>query len=236
MNPSFGHCEILAELGRGTTGIVYRARHTVLNRDVAVKMPDLTSEPVSSMRKWQAMMEATTIADLQRENWDIPTLYEVGEEQGQPYLVREFVEGSTLEQAGVARMLDLRGGLGILASIARTVQRLHERGIVHCNLHPANILLPVEASPKLIGFGMLGFVERLTDVPPAMTGAAPKTDVRALQGMLNWLSESLAEALPPMLDELRRPGAAVKAATFAETLSRAAVRPDSSRPWWQFWL
>lgn len=234
MNQSPGF-EILAELGRGTTGIVYKARETKLNRLVALTVCSADPHGDETRRSERAVHVAKLLASLGRD-WDIPPIHAVWEDQGHTLSVREFVDGATLEQACSARLLDLRGGLGILASVARTVQRLHERGIVHRNLHPANILLPHEARPQLIGFGMIGLVGSSSDVPAHMAGASPKVDVLALKRMVNWLGEALEEPLPAILDDLRQPGTVVTAGTFADTLSRAAARPDSSRPWWRFWL
>src|SRR5262245_62426151 len=101
--------EILKELGRGTTGVVFKARQCALNRIVALKLPFLDPSSNVPERIARFMHEAEILASLTRDSDpDFPTLHEVGEYQRLPYLVREFVEGSTLEQLVTARMLSVR--------------------------------------------------------------------------------------------------------------------------------
>jgi serine/threonine-protein kinase len=205
--------EILAELGRGSTGVVYKARQGVTDCTVAVKMPLFSSPGDAPLRKARFVREARTLAYLTADpDPDFPALHEVGENQGQPFLVREFVEGGTLEQLAAAGALDLRDGLGVLESVARAVQRVHERGLAHRNLHPANVLVTPERSAKLIGFGFVG--------PLAGPGTPAKLDVRSLQQMLGWLAAAVRQALPASLEALGRPGAVVSPGVLAVLLDR----------------
>jgi serine/threonine protein kinase len=120
--------EILAELGRGTTGIVYTARHPVVKPDrlLALKMPSLGSAPEVASRlagyqnEWNALRVLTWEPDPA-----IPTLYNVGcDFAGQNnYYVREFVEGSTLEQLVASGAVGLRDGIRVLSTVAGAVQR-----------------------------------------------------------------------------------------------------------------
>jgi hypothetical protein len=122
--------EILAELGRGTTGVLYVARHTVINRVSALKLPvlgstsDVSLQVVRFHREWRVLAYLTT----GESNPHLPKLYDVSEHQGQPFYVREFVEGSTLERLAMAGALTMRDGITVLAEIATAVARLHEWG------------------------------------------------------------------------------------------------------------
>jgi eukaryotic-like serine/threonine-protein kinase len=210
---------MLAELGRGTTGVVYKARCRALNRVVALKMPLLGSPAQATVRCIRFRREAQALARL---TWDpdpdFPTLHEVGEHGSQPYLVREFVEGSTLEELVAAGALKLRQGIGILAAVAGAVQRVHDRGIAHRNLHAANVLVGRDGAPKLIGFGHVELLEGSDMLPPGGSGVPADLDVQDLQELLGWLAEALGEPLPQRLEAIRQDDSVDSAASFAEAL------------------
>jgi serine/threonine-protein kinase len=119
--------EIVGELGRGTTGTVYEARHTRLNRRIALKVPDLSSEAERPARARRFLRECRALAYLTGgPACNIPRLLEVTEHPaGCPYSVRELVEGSTLEQRAAEGSLDIRTGLSVIAEVARMVQWVH---------------------------------------------------------------------------------------------------------------
>jgi serine/threonine protein kinase len=152
-----------------------------------------------------------------------PTLYEVGENQGQLYLVREFVEGATLEQFVTARVLGVREGIGALAAVARAVQRVHGRGLAHRNLHPANILIAARGAPKLIGFGRVGMLARPGLMPPGVAGVPAESDVQALKEILGWLGAALGQPIP-------LPGSVDSPAAFAEALDSYLQEGGPARP------
>jgi serine/threonine protein kinase len=205
--------EILAELGRGTTGVVYKARDVRLNRAVALKMPLLGSAADAPLRRARFLREARALGSLATDpDPDFPAIYQVGESQGQLFLAREFVEGGTLEQLAAAGALGLRDGLGILAGVARAVQRVHGRGLAHRRLHPANVLVTPARTARLIGFGLVG--------PLAGSGMPAQLDVRALQQTLGWLAAALRQALPARVEALGRPGAVVSPGVLAVLLDR----------------
>jgi eukaryotic-like serine/threonine-protein kinase len=219
--PNLPGYEILAELGRGTTGVVFKAQHTTLNRLVALKVPVLGSRSEASLRVSRFHREAVVLASLSgQSNPHMAQLYEVGEYQEQPYYVREFVEGSTLERLAMAGMLTMRDGVKVLAEIGRAVARLHEHGIAHRNLDPSNVLVVPGAMPKLIGFGVVGFLAESNTLPLGAVGVSADVDVRALQQLLCWLSAALDQPLPASLEVIRRSGSVRSPAAFAEALER----------------
>src|SRR5262245_44620955 len=138
--------EIMTELGRGTTGIVYKARHPVVKpeRLLALKMPSLDSAMDATRRfrcylnEWNALRLLTLEPDPA-----IPTLYDAGcDADGQNnYYVREFVEGSTLEQLVTTGAVGLRESIAVLTIIAGAVNRMHAQGIAHRNLRGSNVLV-----------------------------------------------------------------------------------------------
>jgi eukaryotic-like serine/threonine-protein kinase len=136
---TFGDFELLAELGRGGMGVVYRARQKSLNRIVALKMvreAHLASD--DDRARFQA--EAESAARLKHPN--IVTVYEVGNIDGQAYFCMEHVDGSTLAERLTAEgPFHPREAAKLVADVARAVQHAHEQSILHRDLKPSNVLL-----------------------------------------------------------------------------------------------
>src|SRR5262249_44755050 len=142
------------ELGRGTTGTFYKARHPVVKpeRVLALKVPLLVSGPDATGRmaryhnEWNALRVLTWEPDPA-----IPTLYDVGCDAAwqNHYYVRELVDGSTLEQLVASGAVSLREGIRALSAIAGAVQRMHGRGIAHRNLRGPNVLVRADGTAKL---------------------------------------------------------------------------------------
>ncbi len=140
----FGEYELLAELGRGGMGVVYKARQKSLDRIVAIKMVREAHLASSSDRaRFQA--EAEAVARLQHPN--IVTVYEVGEHDAQAYFAMEYVEGQTLAQRVIAEgPLPAKEAARLVATLARAVQHAHDHGILLRDLKPSNILLSVASA------------------------------------------------------------------------------------------
>ncbi|MCP5117188.1 MAG: serine/threonine protein kinase, partial [bacterium] len=140
-----GPYEILAQLGEGGMGEVYRARDTRLNRTVAVKVlpPDQLSDPAARERFDR---EARAISSLNHPH--ICTLHDVGHQDGIDYLVMEFVEGEPMR-----RRLALRQALTLAVQIAGALDHAHRRGVVHRDLKPTNIFV-TKAGVKVLDFGI----------------------------------------------------------------------------------
>jgi WD40 repeat protein len=133
--------EILAELGRGGMGVVYKARQVSLKRLVALKMlragRGAGSEQVARFRT-----EAEAVARLQHPN--IVQVYETGEHDGLPYFSLEYVEGGGLDRKLAGTPLPARDAARLVETLARAMDYAHQRGILHRDLKPANILLSGE--------------------------------------------------------------------------------------------
>jgi serine/threonine protein kinase len=142
--PRVSGYEMLAEIGRGGMGVVYKARQLRLNRLVALKMV-LTGTQASAEDLVRFLNEAQAVARLQHPN--IVQIHEFGQHEGRAYFTMEFVEGSSLAQRLAGIPLRPREAAQMVGTLARAVRAAHRRGIIHCDLKPANILLaPVESS------------------------------------------------------------------------------------------
>lgn len=143
--------ELLGLLGRGGTSVVYKARHSNLRRLVALKMilGGGHAEPEQLMR---FRIEAETVAKLQHPN--IVQIYEVGVYESCAYLALEYVEGTTLAETYSGQPVSPLEAARILETVARAVRHAHERGVVHQDLKPANILLTPDGMPKITDFGL----------------------------------------------------------------------------------
>lgn len=146
--PTVAGYEVLAELGRGGMGVVYRARHLGLNRVVALKMllGGGRADPESRQR---FRTEAEAVARLQHPN--IVQIHDVGFHDEQPYLALEYLDGGSLAERTAGNPQSPRDAAAITAILARAVQHAHERGVVHRDLKPANVLCESgpDALPRL---------------------------------------------------------------------------------------
>ncbi len=133
-----GEYELLEEIGRGGMGIVYKARQVKLDRLVALKMI-LVSAHAAADDLARFKNEAEILARLQHPN--IVQIHEVDEEAGHAYFAMEYVAGGNLDEYAAGRPLPPRDAAQLVETIARAIHAAHERGIVHCDLKPANILL-----------------------------------------------------------------------------------------------
>jgi eukaryotic-like serine/threonine-protein kinase len=161
-----GHYEIIAPLGAGGMGEVYRARDPRLKRDIAIKV--LPAEMASSP-DWLARFEreATTVAGLNHPN--IVTLYSIEEDAGTRFLTMELVEGRSLADVVTAGGLPLTQLLDLAIPIADGLVAAHERGVVHRDLKPANVMVTRGGRVKVLDFGLA----KLTQTEPPQTTQAP---------------------------------------------------------------
>jgi serine/threonine-protein kinase len=143
--------QVEAVLGRGGMGIVYKARHLRLNRQVALKMM-LTGGYAGPEERERFLREAEAIARLLHAN--LVHVYDTGDHDGRPYFTMEYVEGGTLAQKLSGTPQPAHFASALVASLADAVHVAHEGGIVHRDLKPANILLSVDGTPKIADFGL----------------------------------------------------------------------------------
>jgi eukaryotic-like serine/threonine-protein kinase len=145
-----GPYEILSKLGAGGMGEVYRARDTRLDRDVAVKiLPSHLSENAEARQRFDR--EARTISSLNHPN--ICTLYDVGHQDGNDFLVMEYLEGETLADRLRKGPLPIEHTLRYGIELCDGLDKAHRGGVVHRDLKPGNIML-TKAGAKLMDFGL----------------------------------------------------------------------------------
>jgi len=158
-----GPYEIVAPLGAGGMGEVYRARDTRLGRDVAIKvLPGHLTENAEVRARFE--QEARTVSSLNHPH--ICTLHDIGREGETDYLVMELVEGETLGERLTRGALPPELVLQIGAQITDALDKAHRAGIIHRDLKPGNIMLS-KAGAKLMDFGLA----RATMVPGAAAGS-----------------------------------------------------------------
>jgi WD40 repeat protein len=143
--------EILSELGRGGMGVVYEARQLKLNRVVALKMI-LGGAHAGPAELLRFRTEAEAVASLHHPN--IVQIYDVDEQNGQPYFALEFVDGGSLEDLLKGTPLSARRAAEFIETLARAMHAAHGVGIVHRDLKPANVLLTHDGQPKITDFGL----------------------------------------------------------------------------------
>lgn len=186
-----GPYEILAAIGAGGMGEVYRARDTRLDRTVAIKIlpAHLSSDPV---RKQRLEREAKTISSLNHPH--ICVLYDIGNQDGIDYLVMECVEGETLAKRLQKGALPLEQVLKYGMQIADALDRAHRSGVVHRDLKPGNIML-TPTGAKLLDFGLAKATPSLGAgaTPPAATRNSPMTEQGTIVGTFQYMSPEQIE-------------------------------------------
>jgi serine/threonine protein kinase/Tfp pilus assembly protein PilF len=156
MQMEFGDYELLEEIGRGSQGVVYRARQKSLNRTVALKIIGL-GHWASKAHVKRFRREAEAAASL--EHPCIVPIYEVGERDGACYFSMRFVEGGQLDEILKREPISPRRAVELIVKLASTVHYAHEHGILHRDIKPGNILLDANGEPHLTDFGLARLLE-----------------------------------------------------------------------------
>jgi serine/threonine protein kinase/Flp pilus assembly protein TadD len=148
---TISHYKIVAEVGRGSMGVVYKARDAKLNRTVAMKF--LAPSTVGTAKdKARFMNEARSAAAVSHPN--ICTIYEIDESEGHVFISMEFVEGRTLELMLASGPLEVADSVRIAAQIAEGLHEAHEKGVIHRDIKPGNIMVTGRGQVKIMDFGV----------------------------------------------------------------------------------
>jgi Tol biopolymer transport system component len=172
-----GPYEIVAPIGAGGMGEVYKARDTRLGRDVALKvLPSAAILDPDRLRRFE--QEARAAAALNHPN--ILVVHDVGTESGIPFVVSELLEGDTLRERLKAGALPLRKAIDYAAQVARGLAAAHDKGIVHRDLKPENVFVTGDGRVKILDFGLakltapeIGAAQQQTMAPTLDPGTTP---------------------------------------------------------------
>ncbi|GAB4457130.1 MAG: hypothetical protein Kow0070_08520 [Anaerolineales bacterium] len=147
-----GRYEIRAELGRGGMATVYHGYDPRFEREVAVKV--LPSELLHSDPQFKLRFEREAKIIAQLEHPSIVPVYDVGEENGQPYFVMRYMNGGSLAERIKQKVMSVEEAARILGQIAPGLDEAHSKGIVHRDLKPSNILFDAKGTPYISDFGI----------------------------------------------------------------------------------
>ncbi|HEV3079526.1 MAG TPA: protein kinase [Gemmataceae bacterium] len=148
---TLGKFELREKVGIGAFGSVYKAWDTELERIVAVKVPR-AGNVAGSDELNRFLREARSVAQLRHPG--IVPVYEVGQADGMPYLVSDFVKGITLEDALTGREFSFKEAAQLIADVAESLQVAHREGVIHRDVKPSNIMLADNGKPQLMDFGL----------------------------------------------------------------------------------
>jgi eukaryotic-like serine/threonine-protein kinase len=219
--PAIDGYEILGELGRGGMGVVYRARHVLLNRPCVLKMILAGGyADASAVARFRA--EAEAVARLQHPN--IVQIHHTGVVAGLPFFELEYVEGGSLDRRLDGTPWPPRRAAELAEALARGVAEAHRQGIVHRDLKPGNVLLAADGTPKVTDFGLA----------KSLAGDSGLTQTGAIVGTPDYMAPEQAEgrakevgpladvyALGAILYELLTGRPPFRGATVLETLQQA---------------
>jgi len=186
---TIAHYRIMQPIGAGGMGAVYKAYDKKLDRIVALKVlpPEYVSQQDRRRRFYQ---EARAASALNHPH--ILTVYEVGEDDGKPYIAMEFIEGETLRQKIKARALKIKQTLEIAIQIADGLSKAHDAGIIHRDLKPENLMISRDGYAKILDFGLAKLVaqrERALAADSAQkTLLRVETESGTLMGTVNYMA------------------------------------------------
>jgi serine/threonine protein kinase len=227
--------EVLAVLGQGGMGVVYKARDASLGRMVAIKtLAEGQHATPEQLERFRA--EAQAVARLRHPN--IIAIHVIGEHEGRPYLSLEFAEGGSLAQRLADKPMPPREAAELLEALARAVHAAHQAGVVHRDLKPSNVLLDADGVPKVADFGLAKLLDsdsgrtlsgQVVGTPSYMAPeqaegqskrVGPAADIYALGAILY----HALTGRPPFLGESAME--TIRLATSTEAVPPRQLRPD----------
>jgi len=230
LNKQLGRYRLVAELGRGAMGVVYKAEDPLLNRTVAIKTIILMDDP-AARAEYEArfFQEAKAAGGLNHPN--LITIHDVGREGDIAYMAMELLEGTELRELMTRGRLPLPFALEVVAQVADGLAHAHEHGVVHRDIKPGNIMIVSDRRAKIMDFGIARV--RVSDI---------RTQTGAILGSPKYLSPEQAAGQPAdrrsdifslgvVLHELAAgepPFSASSVAQLLQQIATATPRPPSA--------
>ncbi len=230
-----GQYSVVAKIGEGGMGEVYRARDRKLGRDVAIKvLPAAFSEDSARLARFE--QEAQAAGSLNHPN--ILVIFHIGMHEGAPYIVSELLEGETLRERMGGAALPQRKALDYALQIARGLAAAHEKGIVHRDIKPDNVFVTNDGRVKILDFGLakLGGASDVTQSQTEVPTRKVNTDPGTVMGTMGYMSPEQLKGQPAdhrsdifsfgaILYEMLSGKRAFRGDSMAETMS-AILRED----------
>ena len=194
---TLGHYEILAPLGEGGMGQVYRARDTTLDRDVAIKvLPEDFASDANRLARFER--ETKLLASLNHPN--IATIFGFEESDGVRFIAMELVEGQSLaERIEASGRIEVDEALEIARRIALALEAAHEAGVIHRDLKPANVQVAIDGTVKVLDFGLAKAYEVDGSEPSSELSQSPTmmaaTGTGVIMGTAPYMSPEQARGL-----------------------------------------
>ena len=180
-----GPYEVVAPIGHGGMGEVFRARDTRLGRDVALKvLPEAAHGDAERFQRFER--EARAAGALNHPN--VVVLYDVGSQDGAPYLVSELLEGETLRERLLRGPLSPQHAVEIAVQVARGLGAAHEKGIVHRDLKPENVFLTADGHAKILDFGLAKLLGPESPANGSEPGAVAQTGSDVVVGTVGYMA------------------------------------------------
>jgi serine/threonine protein kinase/Tfp pilus assembly protein PilF len=166
MDKTLAHYKIIAEVGAGAMGTVYKAEDTKLARTVALKF--LAPKTIrSGADRTRFVNEARAAAALSHPN--ICTVYEIGEADGRTFIAMEFVDGLSLDKRTASGPLEISEAVDIAAQVAEGLHEAHKKGVIHRDIKPGNIMISDKGRAKIMDFGVAKLASAGTTTKPGTT-------------------------------------------------------------------
>jgi WD40 repeat protein/predicted Ser/Thr protein kinase len=189
--PAIGRYRVVRVLGEGGMGTVYEAEQDNPRRTVALKVIRAGVAPDALLKRFAR--EAQILGRLHHPG--IAQVYDAGvAEGGQPYFAMELIAGVPLDRYAGERALDVAARLELVARVCDAVQHAHERGVIHRDLKPGNILVEPSGQPKVVDFGVA------RAAPLGLTAGGGRTEAGQLIGTLSYMSPEQASGDPSAID------------------------------------